>query len=205
MNWRPEVPQFLRSWVPRTPRESSEAIVRNFGLHAFPARITKRSLSWIASLWLGTITLHLFIILCLTGGVLLFLYIPSVERAYQSVKDIEFVVSFGSWIRGTHRVSAHLMVLVVVLHLVRIFLTGAYKKEGAPGAFRPLNWWVGLALLLCTFGLSFTGYLLPWDQLAYWAVTVGTQIAASAPLVGEAMRDMLLGGTVVGQPTLLRF
>jgi cytochrome b-561 len=202
---RPPLPASLRSWVPRTPRESSEAIVRNFVLHAFPARVTRRSLSWIASLWLGTITLHLFFILCISGGVLLFLYIPSVERAYQSVKDIEFVVSFGSWIRGTHRVAAHLMVAAVVLHLVRVFLTGAYKKEGAPGSFRPLNWWVGLALLLLTFGLSFTGYLLPWDQLAYWAVTVGTQIAASAPVVGDSMRELLLGGTVVGQPTLLRF
>ena len=205
MSRRPELPEFLRSWAPRTPRESSEAIVRNFLLHAFPARVTKRSLSWLASLWLGTITLHLFIILSITGGVLLFLYVPSVERAYQSVKDIEFVVSFGAWLRGTHRVSAHLMVIAVVLHLVRVFLTGAYKKEGAPGAFRPLNWWVGLALLILTFGLSFTGYLLPWDQLAYWAVTVGAQIAASAPLVGEQMRELLLGGTVVGQPTLLRF
>ena len=127
-------PNPLRSWVPRTPRESSEAIVRNFILHAFPARIMRRSLSWLATGWLGTITLHLFLILSLTGGVLLFLYVPSVERAYASVKDIEFVVSFGSWIRGTHRVAAHLMVVAVVLHLIRVFLTGAYKKEGAPGA-----------------------------------------------------------------------
>ena len=198
-------PNPLRSWVPRTPRESSEAIVRNFILHAFPARIMRRSLSWLATGWLGTITLHLFLILSLTGGVLLFLYVPSVERAYASVKDIEFVVSFGSWIRGTHRVAAHLMVVAVVLHLIRVFLTGAYKKEGAPGAFRPVNWWVGIALLLCTFGLSFTGYLLPWDQLAYWAVTVGTQIAGSVPIMGDTVRELMLGGTVVGQPTLLRF
>ncbi|MDJ0520575.1 MAG: cytochrome b N-terminal domain-containing protein [Planctomycetota bacterium] len=197
--------RLFRTWLPRTPRESSEAVVRNIWLHAFPARITKRSLSWLASGWLGTVSLHLFIILSLTGVVLMFLYVPSVERAYASVKDIEFVVSFGSWIRGTHRIAAHLMVVVVVLHLVRVFLTGAYKKEGAPGAHRPLNWLVGLVLLVLTFALSFTGYLLPWDQLAYWAVTVGTQIAAAAPLVGEELRQLLLGGTVVGQPTLLRF
>jgi len=202
---RRPLPQTLRSWMPRTPRESSEAVVRNFILHAFPARIMRRSLSWLATGWLGTVTLHLFLILCLTGGVLLFLYVPSVERAYGSVKDIEFVVSFGSWIRGIHRVAAHLMVFAVVLHLVRVFLTGAYKKEGAPGAFRPLNWWVGIALLLCTFGLSFTGYLLPWDQLAYWAVTVGTRIAGSVPVLGDTVRELMLGGTVVGQPTLLRF
>jgi quinol-cytochrome oxidoreductase complex cytochrome b subunit len=197
--------RLLGTWVPRTEREASEAVVRNVWLHAFPARITRRSLSWLASGWLGTVALHLFLVLCLTGGVLMFLYVPSVERAYASVKDIEFVVSFGSWIRGTHRVAAHLMVVAVVLHLVRVFLTGGYKRGGAPGANRPLNWWVGLALLILTFGLSFTGYLLPWDQLAYWAVTVGTRIAAAVPVVGNSTRELLLGGTVVGQPTLLRF
>ena len=194
-----------RSFSPRSPREASEAIVRNFLLHAFPARMTKAAFSWRASGWLGTITLHLFIVLCVTGGLLLFLYVPSVERAYASVKDIEFVVTGGRWLRGTHRIAAHLMVVAVILHLVRVFLTGAYKKGGAPGAARPLNWFVGIALLLCTLGLSFTGYLLPWDQLAYWAVTVGTRIAASAPLVGEKLQFLLLGGTSVGQETLLRF
>ncbi len=198
-------PEFVRHFTPRTPREASDAIVRNFLLHAFPARITRAALGWRASGWLGTIALHLFLVLSLTGAVLLFHYIPSVERAYASVKDLEFIVSFGTWLRATHRVAAHLMVAVVVAHLVRVFLTGAYKKEGAPGAFRPLNWWIGIALLLLTFLLSFTGYLLPWDQLAYWAVTVGAQIAASAPLVGEALRELLLGGSSVGQPTLLRF
>ncbi|MFV1958273.1 MAG: cytochrome b N-terminal domain-containing protein, partial [Planctomycetota bacterium] len=190
---------------PTTPREASDAVVQNFVLHAFPARITKRSLAWLTSGWLGTISAHLFLVLSATGTVLLFLYVPSVERAYASVKDLEFVVAFGSWIRGTHRIAAHLMVVVVVIHLVRVFLTGAYKRGGAPGANRPLNWWVGLGLLLLTFGLSFTGYLLPWDQLAFWAVTVGTRIAAAAPLVGEQVRILLLGGTVVGEPTLIRF
>jgi hypothetical protein len=114
-------------------------------------------------------------------------------------------VLFGSWLRGTHRAAAHLMVVAVVLHLVRVFLTGAYKREGPPGAARPLNWLVGLGLLMLTLGLSFTGYLLPWDQLAYWAVQVGTRIAASVPLVGDATREALLGGSVIGQPTLARF
>jgi len=193
------------SWRPATPRESSDAIVRNFLLHALPARITLRSLSWLATGWLGTASLALFGVLAGTGTVLLFLYVPSVERAYASVKDLEHVVPFGSWVRGTHRVAAHLMVVAVVLHLVRVFLTGAYKKEGAPGAARPVNWCVGLALFAATLGLSFTGYLLPWDQLAYWAVTVGTQVAREAPLVGESMRELLLGGHVIGQPTLIRF
>ena len=199
------LPRPLRSFYPRTPRESSDAIVRNFLLHAFPARILLRSLSWLATAWLGTATLGFFLVLSVTGGVLLFLYVPSVERAYASVKDLEFVTAFGPWLRNTHRIAAHLMVVAVVLHLARVFLTGAYKKEGAPGATRPLNWCVGIALLLCTLGLSFTGYLLPWDQLAYWAVTVGTRIAAAVPLVGEDLRQLLLGGTTIGQPTLLRF
>ncbi|MDJ0976117.1 MAG: cytochrome b N-terminal domain-containing protein [Planctomycetota bacterium] len=201
--WRPR--DLVKGFRPRTPREGADAVVQNFVLHAFPVRVTKKALGWLTSGWLGTISLHLFLVLTLTGAVLLFIYVPSVERAYASVKDIEFVTSFGGWLRGTHRIAAHLMVIVVVLHLVRVFLTGAYKKEGPPGAYRPLNWWVGLVLLLLTFFLSFTGYLLPWDQLAFWAITVGTQIAASVPLIGEEIRQLLLGGTTVGQPALIRF
>jgi quinol-cytochrome oxidoreductase complex cytochrome b subunit len=97
----------------------------------------------------------------------MFLYVPSVERAYQSVKDIEYVVSFGWFIRAMHRNSAHLMVAVVFLHMVRVFLTGAYKNGVGVGQNRPLNWLVGVVLLLITLLLSFTGYLLPWDQLAF--------------------------------------
>ena len=197
--------RLLRDWMPGTPREASDAIVRNMWLHAFPAHATRKALSFRASGWLGTACAAFFGITGVTGGVLLFLYVPSVERAYGSVKDIEHVVAHGAWLRGTHRAAAHLMVIAVVLHLVRVFLTGAYKKEGAPGANRPLNWAVGLMLLLLTLGLSFTGYLLPWDQLAYWAVQVGTSIAASVPLLGETIREALLGGTTIGQPTLLRF
>jgi quinol-cytochrome oxidoreductase complex cytochrome b subunit len=200
-----KAPRIVRDFDPQTPREGADAITRNFILHAFPVRVTKRALAWWTTGWLGTASLHLFLVLCGTGGVLLFLYVPSVERAYASVKDLESVVSFGGWIRSTHRIAAHLMVIAVVLHLVRVFLTGAYKKEGAPGSFRPLNWWVGIVLLLLTFGLSFTGYLLPWDQLAYWAVTVGTQIAGSVPLIGDEVRELMLGGGTVGQSALLRF
>lgn len=198
-------PGVLRAFLPRTPREAADAVVGNLLLHALPAHATRASLSWRATAWLGTACAALFGVTALTGTVLLFLYVPSVERAYASVKDLEFVVPFGSWLRGTHRAAAHLMVVAAVLHLVRVFLTGAYKREGPPGASRPLNWLVGLLLLLLTLGLSFTGYLLPWDQLAYWAVQVGTEIAASVPLVGEATREALLGGSVIGQPTLLRF
>jgi cytochrome b-561 len=195
----------LRDFSPSTPREASEAIVRNFLLHAFPVRTTKRALAWITTGWLGTLTLALFLILCVTGGFLLFVYVPSVESAYASILDLEHTVRFGSWLRGTHRAAAHLMVIAVVLHLARVFLTGAYKREGLPGATRPLNWLVGILLLVMTLGLSFTGYLLPWDQLAYWAVTVGTRIAASVPVAGAGLRDLLLGGEAVGPAALTRF
>jgi cytochrome b-561 len=193
------------SWQPSSEREAGDSIVRNFLLHWFPAKITKQSLSWSYSLWLGTISAVLFLILTLTGIVLMFLYVPSVERAYLSVKDLEFVVSFGWFIRGLHRISAHLMVAVVFLHMLRVFLTGAYKNGVAANQNRPLNWVIGVVLLLVTLFLSFTGYLLPWDQLAYWAITVGTNIASAAPIVGEWMRFLLLGGSTIEQNTLLRF
>jgi quinol-cytochrome oxidoreductase complex cytochrome b subunit len=115
------------------------------------------------------------------------------------------VVTFGSWIRSVHRISAHLMVALVFLHLVRVFLTGAYKNGAGHGQRREWNWVLGMGMLLLTLFLSFTGYLLPWDQLAYWAVTVGTNIASSIPLVGPKIRELLLGGRVIEQPTLIRF
>ncbi|HSF25725.1 MAG TPA: DUF4405 domain-containing protein, partial [Blastocatellia bacterium] len=116
------------TWQPGTNREAGDAIVRNFLLHWFPAKVTKESLSWRYSFWLGTITALLFLGLTLTGVVLMFLYVPSVERAYLSVKDLEYTISYGWFIRGVHRVAAHLMVAFVFLHMIRVFLTGAYKN-----------------------------------------------------------------------------
>ena len=193
------------TWKPESEKESGDAIVKNLFLHWFPNKVSIGSLSWKYSFWLGTISFVLFMILTLTGVVLMFLYVPSVERAYGSVKDIEFVVSFGWLLRGMHRIAAHLMVAVVFLHMVRVFLTGAYKNGKAIGSNRPLNWIVGLVLLITTLLLSFTGYLLPWDQLAFWAITVGTNIASSAPLVGESVRFFLLGGNQIDQNALIRF
>jgi quinol-cytochrome oxidoreductase complex cytochrome b subunit len=180
-------------------------VVSNFLLHWFPAKVTKASLDWNYSLWLGAVSAALFWLLILSGMPLLFLYVPSVERAYASVKDIEYVVAFGSWIRSVHRLSAHLMVVAVFLHLVRVFLTGAYKNGVGRGQRRQWNWVIGVAMLLLTLFLSFTGYLLPWDQLAYWAVTVGTNIASSVPAIGPQIRELLLGGRTIEQPTLIRF
>ena len=197
--------RLIWTWKPASEREAGDSVVRNLLLHWFPAKVTKESLSFRYSFWLGTVSALLFGILAVTGVVLMFLYVPSVERAYPSVKDLEFTVSFGGFIRAVHRISAHLMVAVVFLHLVRVFWTGAYKNGTASNQNRPFNWILGLALLLITFLLSFTGYLLPWDQLAYWAITVGTNIASAAPLVGDKIRFLFLGGNEIGQNTLLRF
>jgi quinol-cytochrome oxidoreductase complex cytochrome b subunit len=193
------------TWRPASEREAGDSIVRNFLLHWFPAKVTRESLSWGYSFWLGTVSAVLFAILTVTGVVVMFLYVPSVERAYLSVKDLEYTVSYGWFLRGLHRISAHLMVAVVFLHMVRVFLTGAYKNGTAVNQNRPINWIVGVVLLLSTLLLSFTGYLLPWDQLAFWAITVGTNIASAAPVVGDTMRFILLGGNEIEQGTLIRF
>ncbi len=108
----------------------------------------------------------LFVLLLLTGLPLMVFYIPSTREAYQSIKDIEHVVSFGWWLRAAHRIAAHLMVIAVTLHMARVFLTGAYRNDGEREQHREWNWVIGVALLAGTVLLSFTGYLLPWDQLA---------------------------------------
>ena len=198
-------PRPMWSLRPQTDRQAGDAVVSNFMLHWFPAKVCKASLDWNYSFWLGTVSAALFLLTVLSGGPLLFLYVPSVERAYASIKDIEFAVTFGSWIRSVHRFSAHIMVVAVFLHLARVFLTGAYKNGVGQGQMREWNWVMGVVMLLLTLALSFSGYLLPWDQLAYWAVTVGTNIASSIPLVGPAARELLLGGRAIDQPTLIRF
>jgi quinol-cytochrome oxidoreductase complex cytochrome b subunit len=193
------------SFRPRSDRESGDAVVSNFLLHWFPSKAMKPSMKWTYSFWLGTASAALFLVLILSGLPLMFLYVPSVERAYATIKDVEYVVTFGSWIRSVHRLAAHLMVVAVVLHLVRVFLTGAYKNGTGRGQRREWNWVLGVVMLLVTLFLSFTGYLLPWDQLAFWAVTVGTNIAASIPWVGPDIRELLIGGRAIEQPTLIRF
>lgn len=193
------------SWSPRSEKEAGDAVVTNFLLHWFPNKISLESLTVRYSFWLGTITAFLFFYLVFTGVILMFLYIPSVERAYQSIKDIEFAISYGNFLRASHRIAAHMMVAFVFLHMVRVFLTGAYKNGGLARQFRPMNWWIGIVLLVLTLFLSFTGYLLPWDQLAYWAITVGTNIAQAVPVFGDHIRFFLLGGNEINQNTLIRF
>jgi quinol-cytochrome oxidoreductase complex cytochrome b subunit len=198
-------PARLWSLRPKSDRESGDAVTSNFLLHWFPAKTSKASMAWSYSFWLGTVTAALFLVTILSGLPLLLLYVPSVERAYQSVKDIEYVITFGRWLRAVHRVSAHGMVIFVVLHLARVFFTGAYKNGVGRNQQRQWNWAIGVVMLLVTLFLSFTGYLLPWDQLAFWAVTVGTNIASAVPLVGPQMRELLIGGRTIEQATLIRF
>ena len=191
--------QLAWTWFPESDREASEAVVRNLWLHWFPSKVLKGSLSWGYSLWLGTAAVSLFGILTVTGILLMFFYVPSVERAYWTMKDIQYATSLGWLLRNQHRWAAHLMVAAVFLHMARVFFSGAYRGS------RSLNWLVGIVLLMATLLFSFTGYLLPWDQLAFWAVTVGTNIAKAAPLVGDTIRFLLLGGSEIGQNALVRF
>jgi quinol-cytochrome oxidoreductase complex cytochrome b subunit len=125
--------------------------------------------------------------------------VPSTQQAYDRMLDLRGSVAFGTFLRNMHRWGAHLMVAVVFLHMCRVFLTGSYKKP------REFNWVLGVVLFLLTLFSSFTGYLLPWDQLAFWAITVGASIAGYAPVVGKEMQFLLLGDTAVGQEALLRF
>ncbi len=195
----------LRPWRPESSREAGSGIVSNFLLHWFPNRVSLKSYKFSYSWYLGTVSFVLFLILGITGVILMFLYVPSVERAYWSIKDLDFAVSFGWFLRRVHRVCAHLMVVAVFLHMFRVFLTGSYKAGKIVHSWRNYNWVLGVVLLALTLLLSFTGYLLPWDQLAFWAITVGTNIAAAVPVFGEQLRQVLLGGTIIGQPTLIRF
>ncbi len=201
----------FRHGAPTSLRGRSQAVVGNFFLHVHPARVHNHVLKPTATLGLGVITAALFGVLTVSGVLLMFYYKPSVVDAYDSILDIHHVVPTGRLMRNIHRWGAHGMVVAVFLHMARAFYTSAYK---AP---REFNWLIGLGLLGLTLGLSFTGYLLPWDQLAYWAITVGSGIAGSPREITDALaitesfdvggfiREVLLGGHTVGQEALIRF
>jgi quinol-cytochrome oxidoreductase complex cytochrome b subunit len=189
---------FRVGW-PRTDRARAQAMLSSFFLHLHAPRVRRHSLHAWYTLGLGVVSAYLFFILTFTGIVLMLWYTPSPVAAYRSIKDLQFVVPYGGFLRNLHRWAGHAMVAVVCLHMCRVFFTGAYK---AP---RQFNWQIGLALLVLTLALSFTGYLLPWDQLAFWAVTVGTSMATYVPMLGTPLRYLLLGGDTVGPGALLRF
>ncbi len=189
----------FRSGTGSSTLHRSLAIQQNVFLHLFSTKVRTRMLSFSATWYLGTLTFGTFLILVCTGIPLMFYYHPSVPQAYADTKDLQFVVSSGMFLRNLHRWSAHAMVFLVFAHLFKVFYRGAYR---AP---REFNWVVGVVLLLITLFLSYTVYLLPWDQLAFWAITVGSNIASAAPVMGAKMRFLMLGGNVVNANALLRF
>ncbi|MBI4866699.1 MAG: cytochrome b N-terminal domain-containing protein [Candidatus Wallbacteria bacterium] len=201
----------VRHGPPTSDRTKSQTVVSNFFLHVLPAHIHVDSLKFWATCGLGIVTGVLFGLLCVTGILLMVYYKPSVAEAYDSVKDIVFVVPTGRFMRNIHRWAAHAMVAFVILHMARVFYTSAYK---AP---RQFNWLIGMVLFVLTLGMSFTGYLLPWDQLAYWAITIGANIAQSPRELTDALgvtswldvggmqKELLLGAHYVGQEALIRF
>ena len=204
LNWVTSFPvniwrSIIRHGYPDNDRDRAEMMFQNVFLHIMPVRVSLNSLKASFTMGLGVLAGLLFIILTITGVLLMFYYVPDVRRAYLDMKDLEFVVSYGMLLRNMHRWGAHLMVAVVFLHLCRVFLTGSYKPP------REFNWLIGVLLFIVTLLLSFTGYLLPWDQLAFWAITVGTNIGRSAPILGDMISYLLLGGNIVGQNSLLRF
>ncbi len=148
---------------------------------------------------LGSATLFLFALQAVTGIMLSVYYVPSPDKAYDSIQYIMSDVTFGWLIRGIHHWGATLMVITVFIHMLRVFFYAAYKYP------REVTWATGVILLLATLGMGFTGYLLPWDQKAYWATTVGTSIAGSVPLVGDVILRALRGGTDLSGVTLARF
>ena len=193
--WR----SFFRHGMPDNPMDRSLVMTTNLFFHLHPVKVSLRSLRATYSFGLGVISTVLFLTLTVTGVLLVFYYVPATTLAYSTMKDLQTSIPLGQLARNMHRWAAHLMVLAVALHMVRVFYTGAYKPP------REFNWIVGVFLLIMTLGASFTGYLLPWDQLSYWAITVGTNIASYAPVGGDFIKSLLLGGSDVGQNALIRF
>jgi len=189
----------FRNPLPSSDRGRAATSFTNFFLHIQPVRVSRQALRPSYTMGLGLISFFLFVILTVTGVLLMFYYVPSTAQAYDRLLDLRSSVAFGVILRNMHRWAAHGMVACVFLHMCRVFLTGSYKPP------REFNWLIGVALFLLTLFSSFTGYLLPWDQLAFWAITVGTAIAGYAPVVGHEIRFLLLGDATVGQEALLRF
>ena len=194
-------------------RNRALEITSNVFMHLHPISIPRAALRVSFTFCLGGLTFFLFLVETITGVLLMFYYRPVPEYAYVDMKTLEYAVQFGMVLRNLHRWGAHLMVITVMLHMLRVFLTGSYRPP------REFNWVVGVSLLVLTLLLSFTGYLLPWDQLAFWAVTVGTHMAAATPFIGAEgpfhswfnmttandARFVLLGDVKVGSNALLRF
>jgi len=194
------------------PRNRSLAVLSNVFLHLHPAKVNRDAVRYQYTWGMGGITFYLFIVLTFTGVLLMFYYHPTKVDAFRDILYLEHDVPFGKLLRNMHRWAAHLMVITTWLHMFRVVLTGSYKRP------REFNWGVGVVLLVLTLLLSFTGYLLPDDQLGFWAVTVGTNMARATPMLGSEgpfgiqlgmtqyndVRFGLLGGSIVDSNALLR-
>jgi len=171
---------------------------RNFVFHIHPVQVRLRTLRLATTLGLGVITLTLSLILIVSGMLLMIYYTPSTQEAYNSMQDIQYAVAFGAFTRALHRWAAHGMVICLFLHFFRVAATAGYFR-------RELSWQLGLGLGIFTLGLAFTGYLLPWDQRSFWAVSVTASMLDHIPLIGTAIKALVIGGDTVTQSTLLRF
>jgi quinol-cytochrome oxidoreductase complex cytochrome b subunit len=196
-----------------TPRNRALAVLTNSLLHLHPVALPESASRVRFTFCLGGLTFFMFLVETVTGILLMFYYRPVPEYAYLDMKLLEHTVIFGMFLRNIHRWAGHAMVILVMLHMLRVFLTGSYKPP------REFNWVIGVLLLVATLLLSFTGYLLPWDQIALWAITVGTKMAGATPFLGadgpfhdlfnihpnNDLRFLLLGDNEVGGNALLRF
>ncbi|MHB8676585.1 MAG: cytochrome b N-terminal domain-containing protein [Candidatus Acidiferrales bacterium] len=194
------------------PRNRALSTLNNLFFHIHPAKVNRDATRYGYTWGMGGITFYLFIVLVFTGVMLMFYYHPTKIQAFRDILYLENDVPFGRLLRNMHRWAAHLMVMAVWLHMFRVFMSGSYKRP------REFNWCVGVLLMVLTLLLSFTGYLLPDDQLGFWAVTVGTNMARATPLLGSqgpfgpqlgmtAYNDVrfgLLGGSIVDANALLR-
>ena len=167
--------------------------------HARPVRVSAAALRFTHTFGLGGMALVLFLILLGTGLLMIFVYEPTSEGAYKSIVFMQDETLFGRLIRGAHYWGANLLIAVTVLHLFRVFLTGAFH------GLRRSNWLVGLGMLLLILVSGFTGYLLPWDQVSYWAITVCAEMLGYLPVVGQALQRLVIGGTEIGAATILNF
>jgi quinol-cytochrome oxidoreductase complex cytochrome b subunit len=208
----------FRVGVPDSDRKRMLVMLGSVFLHLHPVKVRKSGIRMRYTWCMGGITFFLFLVLTFTGLLLMFYYRPTLEYAYVDIRDLREQVPLGI-MREIHRWGAHAMVIAVWLHMYRVFMTGSYKPP------REFNWNVGVILLVLTLLLSFTGYLLPWDQLAIWAITVGSNMARATPFAGNEgpgaallklgdiplvnnasdARFALLGGRFVGESALLRF
>ena len=193
--WR----SLFRQAYPMDERSRAMAVMNNVFLHIHPVRVRQHAVKFAYTFCLGGLSFFFFLVLTVTGVFLMFFYVPHESSAYDDILRIQAEVPFGLLTRNIHRWGAHLMVFFVFLHMMRVFYHGAYKPP------REFNWVIGVLLLFFTVALSFTGYLLPWDQLALWAVTVGTNMMGYTPVFGNEVRFVLLGGKEIGPETLLRW